>query len=95
MSLTQAKEIIMKKTAYIIAPALLAAGLALTACSVSGKKEETTSSAAETTAAKSSEETTTAAETTSSSKSIGNENYVYAKINVPYADYYFGEINSI
>lgn len=30
-----------------------------------------------------------------SAADIGNENYIYAKINIPYADYYYGEINDI
>lgn len=51
-------------------------------------------SANTTTESQSQSESASTAESSAAS-SLGNENYVYAKINIPYADFYYGEINDI
>ena len=71
-----------KRYLTILAPAALA--LMITGC---GKAADTASSA---------ESSSSQSETSAESKAdIGNKDYVYAKINIPYADYYYGEINDI
>ena len=70
----------------ILAPAALA--LVITGCGKAADKSMPAES--------SSVQSESSSEESKEDKSdIGNENYVYAKINVPYADYYYGEINNI
>ena len=75
-----------KRYLSILAPAAFA--LMITGC---GKAADTT-----TTAESSSVQSESQSEVSKESKAdIGNENYVYAKISIPYADYYYGEINNV
>ncbi len=78
------EENMRKKHLYLLAPAALT--LFLASC---GSQTSTT------TAPESSAETTSAADQSKAESSIGNENYIYGKLNIPYADYYYGEINDI
>ena len=75
-----------KRYLSILAPAAFA--LMITGC---GKASDTA-----TTAESSSVQSESQSEVSKESKTdIGNENYVYAKISIPYADYYYGEINNV
>ena len=76
-----------KRYLSILAPAAFA--LMITGC---GKAADTATTVAESSTMQSESQTEVSKEIKSE---IGNENYVYAKINIPYADYYYGEINDV
>ena len=74
-----------RKYLSILTPAVFA--LLIAGC---GNSANTTS-----TESQSQSESASTAESSGAASSLGNENYVYAKINIPYADFYYGEINNV
>ena len=77
-----------RKYLSVLTPAVFA--LLIAGCSKTANTTTTAESVAET----SSQSESGSAQSTEAS-GLGNENYVYAKINIPYADFYYGEINDI
>ena len=79
----------MRKQLYRVLPALVAAAL-LAACG--GKTGETTAASADSSAASSAAAGTEAA---AEVPALSSDEYVFVKMNVPYADYYYGELKDV
>ena len=79
----------MRKQLYRVLPALAAAAL-LAACG--GKTGETTAASADSSAASSAAAGTEAA---AEVPALSSDEYVFVKMNVPYADYYYGELKDV